>query len=169
MAYTDAQRKQHIREIQGYLHGISYYNEKIPRIIPDGIYGPETQIAIRGFQHEYSLPVTGEVNRATWDKIISVYKALVSTPPEKIDVFPTKSYVLQQGERGYISTLVQIMLNNVLENVAGHETITVNGFFDSSTVRTVKLFQSIIQRPQTGTVDLYTWNILVKAFNYLAR
>jgi peptidoglycan hydrolase-like protein with peptidoglycan-binding domain len=168
MAYTDAQRKAHIKEIQGYLHGISYYNPKIPRIIPDGIFGIETQIAVKAFQQEYSLPVTGEVNRATWDKIISVYKNLVSVPPERIDVFPSKSYVMQQGERGYNITLLQIMLNTVLEDTVNYQPINISGFFDNQTVKAVKSFQAITQRPQTGSVDLFTWNILVKAFNYLA-
>ncbi len=168
MAYTDAQRKAHIKEIQGYLHGISYYNEKIPKIIPDGIYGVETQIAVKAFQSEYNLPVTGEVNRVTWDKIISVYKNLVSTPPERINVFPSKSYIMRQGEKGYTVMLLQVMLNTVLEDTANYEIININGFFDNATTRAVKSFQSITQRPQTGNVDLYTWNILVKAFNYLA-
>lgn len=167
MAYSEAQKKMHIKEIQGYLHGISYYNEKIPKIIPDGIYGKETQIAVKAFQQEYGLPVTGEVNKVTWDKIVEVYKKLVNTPPERINAFPSKSYIIKQGDKGYTVMLLQVMLNAISDNCNSCEKIGVTGFFDNSTVRAVKNFQSLTQRPQTGSVDLFTWNILVKAFNYI--
>ena len=39
MAYSNAQRKQHIYELQTYLHAIALMNSKIPLIIPDGTYG----------------------------------------------------------------------------------------------------------------------------------
>ena len=50
MAYTDEQKLRHISELQRYLYSISHYNKKIPRILPDGIYGPETTQAVRTFQ-----------------------------------------------------------------------------------------------------------------------
>ena len=41
MAYTELQKQQHIRELQGYLHGISHI-QQLPHVIPDGIYGEKT-------------------------------------------------------------------------------------------------------------------------------
>ena len=52
MAYTDDQKTRHISELQRYLYSISHYNENIPRVMPDGIYGLETQEAVRAFQKE---------------------------------------------------------------------------------------------------------------------
>ena len=37
--FSDEQLRQHIRELQQFLFGISHYNVRIPVIIPDGIYG----------------------------------------------------------------------------------------------------------------------------------
>ena len=56
MPYTPKQKKKHVREIQCYLQGISYYNDKIPLIIPDGYFGKETSTAVRAFQREYKIP-----------------------------------------------------------------------------------------------------------------
>ena len=56
MAYTNAQKKQHIYELQTYLYAISLFNDKIPQVIPDGVYDSETSIAVRAFQREYGLP-----------------------------------------------------------------------------------------------------------------
>lgn len=167
MAYNQAQRKAHIREIQGYLYGISYYNEKIPRIIPDGIFGKESQIAVKAFQQEYSLPITGEVNKPTWEKIIYIYKKLVRSEPETISVFPSKSYIMKQGDKGYPVMVLQVMLSAVMENCSSCEKINATGFFDASTVRAVKSFQSMTQKSETGNVDIAMWNILARTFNYM--
>ena len=63
--FSDEQLRQHIRELQQFLFGISHYNVRIPVIIPDGIYGAETAGAIKIFQQEYGLMPTGEVDRNT--------------------------------------------------------------------------------------------------------
>ena len=41
MAYTDEQKRQHILELQAYLHGISHQSQ-LPHLIPDGVYGENT-------------------------------------------------------------------------------------------------------------------------------
>jgi peptidoglycan hydrolase-like protein with peptidoglycan-binding domain len=168
MQYNKNNYKYHVMEIQKYLSGISYYNNKIPKIIPDGIYGKETQIAVKAFQQEYNLPITGEINRITWEKIVEIYKGFTSTP-ESIVVFPSNTYTIKQGDKGYEIMFIQIMLNAVMENGNNYEKIPVNGFYDIATVRAVKEFQKLSQMTQTGSVNIATWNIMVKSFNYIMR
>lgn len=160
--------KYHVMEIQHYLSAISYYNIKIPKIIPDGIYGKETQIAVKAFQQEYSIPITGEVNRITWEKIVEIYKDFVSNP-ESIIAFPSNTYTAKQGNKGYEVMFIQIMVNAVLESSDNYEKISVTGFYDIPTVKAVKNFQKFAQLAQTGSVNVVTWNILVKSFNYIMR
>lgn len=47
MAYTQKHLRNHVMELQKYLHGISYYNPQIPRIVPDGIYDRETETTVK--------------------------------------------------------------------------------------------------------------------------
>lgn len=158
-----------ISEIQGYLNGISYYNPKIPRIIPDGIYGRESEITVRAFQQEYGLPVNGQINKVTWNKIVEVYKNLVTPEPERIYVFQSKNSVLRQGDKGYDVTLLQIMLNLILEHSSYNlPKINTSGFFDNATVKAVKEFQRIIMAAQTGYVNVKTWNMITRVFNYMS-
>ncbi|MGN0605760.1 MAG: peptidoglycan-binding protein [Oscillospiraceae bacterium] len=158
-----------ISEIQGYLNGISYYNSKIPRIIPDGIYGRESEITVRAFQQEYGLPVTGQINKVTWNKIVDIYKRLVTPEPERILVFESKNSVMRQGDKGYDVTLLQIMLNLILEHSDNNmQKINTSGFFDNATVKAVKAFQNLALAEQTGYVDVKTWNLIVKVFNYMS-
>ena len=89
MAYTQKHLKNHVMELQKYLHGISYYNPQIPRIVPDGIYDRETETAIRAFQREYHLPETGRTDMQTWNKLINVYKHYISGTAQKINIFPS--------------------------------------------------------------------------------
>ena len=46
---------------------------EIPKLTEDGIYGPETEAAVRKFQSIFGLPVTGEIDYKTWYKISEIY------------------------------------------------------------------------------------------------
>ena len=48
----------------------------IPRLNPDGIYGKNTEQAVRKFQSVFGLPVTGVVDYKTWYAISDIYVAV---------------------------------------------------------------------------------------------
>lgn len=63
-----------VRQIQEQLNVISEVYSAIPEIdLVDGIYGEETQEAVREFQSVFGLPQTGVVNYRTWYKIQEIY------------------------------------------------------------------------------------------------
>lgn len=62
-----------VRTIQEQLNTISDAYPRIPKIIVDGIYGPETANAVRIFQEIFNLPVTGVVDIGTWYRISRIY------------------------------------------------------------------------------------------------
>ena len=72
MAYTEQDRRNHIRELQQYLYSLSFLDETLPRVIPDGIYGRQTALAVRAFQQKNGLRPNGETNRATGFSALSV-------------------------------------------------------------------------------------------------
>ena len=49
------------------------------RITDDGIFGPQTEAAVRGFQKRTKLPVTGDVDVRTWLTLFP-NDAIVATP-----------------------------------------------------------------------------------------
>ena len=109
--FSDEQLRQHIRELQQFLFGISHYNVRIPVIIPDGIYGAETAGAIKIFQQEYGLMPTGEVDRYTWDKLADVHREIFINIIRP-DAF-RKNSLLIPGSAGPVVYLVQVMLNTI--------------------------------------------------------
>lgn len=62
-----------VRTIQEQLNRISRNYPAIPKVAADGIYGPETEEAVRTFQRIFKLPQTGVVDYRTWYKISEIY------------------------------------------------------------------------------------------------
>lgn len=62
-----------VRQMQEQLNRIAQVYTSIPRINPDGAFGPATQEAVRRFQSIFGLPQTGVVDYATWYKISEIY------------------------------------------------------------------------------------------------
>lgn len=164
MAYTDQQRRSHIRELQGMLHGISYYNPAIPRIVPDGIYGEATARAVRDFQQYYGLTASGEVNAATWERVAEVFQELTGTTPEPLEAFPEeKQAVVSLGERSFTVLIIQSILHELSQTYDAVPDCPLSGVFDDETLRSVQPFQKLCGLPVTGGVDCRTWNMLAMA------
>jgi peptidoglycan hydrolase-like protein with peptidoglycan-binding domain len=69
-----AEPSKEVYELQHMLRKIAQITGGVPLINTDGIYGEATREAVSVFQQENGLPVTGEVDKATWDRIFAVYK-----------------------------------------------------------------------------------------------
>ena len=67
---------QKVRQVQEQLDAIATVYASIPRVNPDGIYGPATTAAVRKFQSVFGLPQTGVIDFATWYKISHIYVAV---------------------------------------------------------------------------------------------
>lgn len=167
MAYNEVQKRQHIIELQTYLHAISYINTEIPRIVPNGIYSKETIFAVRAFQREYGLSETGSTDPVTWNKIVSVYREYTRTEPVAYNAFPSASYVAHVGEHGQIVYILQAMLNDIGNNYDNAPKITVGGEYNKETSEAVRFFQKKIGLPQSGNVDSGTWNMLVTVCEHI--
>jgi hypothetical protein len=62
--------------IQEQLNAISNNFPAIPKVIDDGIYGPQTQAAVKKFQQVFKMPQSGIVDFATWYRISDIYVAV---------------------------------------------------------------------------------------------
>lgn len=161
MPYSDNQKRQHIIEVQRYLHAIALMNEKIPVVIPNGVYGNETRIAVTAFQREYSLKETGTVDAITWNKIVEVYKGLFHSLPEPYPAFPSEKFVCEKGSYGQLVYIIQALLYGMGQSYDNFPKINVCGHFNDETVSIVTSFQKFCGLPQNGKVDCATWNMLV--------
>ena len=65
-----------VRTIQEQLNAISDNYPAIPKLRVDGIYGANTEGAVRRFQEIFDLPVSGVVDFGTWYQISNIYVAV---------------------------------------------------------------------------------------------
>ena len=93
---------QPIKSLQLMLKTIAYALGTIPIVNPDGIFDATTQQAVRAFQQEYDLPVTGIADETTFNKIVEVYRiaqeliVLAQSPvihyPVSLNISPEQSH-----------------------------------------------------------------------------
>lgn len=103
---------QPIRSLQTMLRTIAHADETLLKIVPDGIYGPNTVQAVREFQRQNALPVTGETDNATWNKLVAVYTVQSPSvlPAAPVTVRWTPNRTLAAGSRNSHLFLIQSML-----------------------------------------------------------
>lgn len=167
MAYTQQDRRAHILELQQYLYALACCDETMPRVIPDGIYGRETALAVRAFQQKNGLRPNGETNRVTWDAIVEAYRSLTQCPAAKLTVFQKEREVLGEGETGFPVLVVQSILKTLRLRYDNAADLQVNGIYDAATKKAVQVFQRHTGRKQTGMVDCATWNLLAAAVEHV--
>lgn len=66
--------EQPVRSLQTMLRVIAEDDPQLPTVVPDGIYGPSTMIAVTAFQRREGIPVTGITDENTWVKIVAAYE-----------------------------------------------------------------------------------------------
>ena len=69
-------RGEDVRKIQDQLNAISNNYPAIQKIRVDGIFGPQTNAAVRKFQEVFKMPISGIVDFPTWYRISNIYVAV---------------------------------------------------------------------------------------------
>ncbi len=160
-----------VASMQMKLNRISTNYPSIPKIDPaDGIFGVETENAVKQFQKIFGLTVDGIVGKATWYKIQFIYNAVKKLnelnseglkPEDFNQQFPG---VLSLGSTGTGVSVIQYYLAALSYFNAEIPEIAVTGTFDEATQSAVSAFQSLYGLPVTGIVNDATWNLLFDAY-----
>ena len=162
-----------VENLQRYLRRLSFDDPRIPRVPVDGIFDTVTEDAVRVFQDIYGLPVTGRADLDTFRRLYAEYqRALARTDrTPTLHLFPTtpKNYVLQLGEESVTVSFLQVLLRELSVLYDTLEWGEVTGIFDEITERNVRRIQRAALLPETGQVDLLTWNRILRDFNFYAN
>ncbi len=94
----------YIRELQQYLRTIQQDRTGSSLLPIDGIFGSRTTAAVREFQQEAGLPVTGVVDRVAWDAIYLAYLEVLlkNATPTPIQGYQNPEVALGPGDRGEV-------------------------------------------------------------------
>ena len=161
-----------VRTIQVQLNRISRNYPAIPKIpLVDGIFGAQTEAAVRKFQEIANLAVDGIVGRETWYALVRYYVAVTSLAELRGQGqrFYTISWAIsnpiEQGDRGVKVEHLQYMLSVLSAYIPEIPPVTIDGIFGSATRSAVIAAQRRFGLPETGIVNFDTWDEIYDQFS----
>lgn len=160
-----------VKIIQTELNRISDNYPAIPKIrVENGLFGLDTENAVRAFQEIFGLPRSGTVDKATWYRIRRYYngvKRLAELSAEGVtqeEASLPYTFELSAGMQGLYVRALQYYLDTIAYANPQLDMVQVTGIFDEPTVRAVEQFQEYYGLPVTGIADNTLWNILNREY-----
>ena len=160
-----------VRILQVQLNRISQNYPAIPKIAnANGIFGVDTEAAVRKFQEVFNLNQTGEVDKSTWYRIKQYYngvKSLADLVSEGVTIAEATvpfANEVSEGMSGVPVTTVQYYLSIIAYFNNTLEPVPRSGTFGPETVQAVERFQEFYGLPVTGVVDTATWNTITRIY-----
>lgn len=153
-------------QAQVMLNRIGQNYPSIPRVATDGIFGQQTEAAVRRFQEIFNLTVDGIIGKATWYQLVRLYVGVTNLAEleSQGQTFYAINWQapnnLQSGSRGQKVSQLQYMLNVMAEYVPSIPSVAVDGIFGPRTQEAVIAFQRFAGLPEDGLVGPQTWNAL---------
>lgn len=158
--------------VQTALNRVSQNYPAIPKISPvDGIFGPQTEAAVRRFQQIFGLAEDGIVGKATWYELVRLYVGvnalteLRSQGQQFYNISFNYGGALQQGSTGQYVRQLQYMLQVLSNFISTIPYVQVDGIFGPATRSAVIAAQRYFGLPQTGRVDDRTWLQIESQYN----
>lgn len=165
-----------VRQLQIRLNRISDNYPSIPKIpYPNGIFGFETEEAVKAFQRIFNLTDDGIVGNATWYAIQRIYaavKRLNSLNSEGLrynEVDRQFPETLSLGDRNTGVALLQYYLDYLSAYYDAIPPLDSDGVFGESTRNAVYAAQAVFGLPVDGVVGEQTWNAIVDAYYGIVR
>lgn len=152
-----------VRVIQYYLAVIAVYNNAVPSVNIDGIYGSATESAVRSFQRFAGLSETGIVDERTWDALSDTYLGILeSYPPQFLadEYAPYPGTPLTLGSTGEAVRVIQDRLRFISEIYENIPKIEVTGTFDEQTQRAADAFAEDVGVAPKGFVGPVLWKLI---------
>lgn len=160
-----------VRTKQVQLNRISRNYPSIPKIAPvDGVFGQETDDAVREFQRIFKLTADGIIGKATWYRIAYLYNSVKrlseldsegTSLDEVAQQFPS---LLSPGDTGDEVRMIQYYLQVVAAYYDTVPPLTTTGVYDDATYQAVMAFQRTFGLTPDGIMGQQTWNELYKAY-----
>lgn len=139
----------------------------IPRISAvDGIFGPQTETAVRAFQQIFGLSVDGIIGKATWYRLVRLYVGVNSLAEleSQGQTFYAVQWQdpgqLQSGARGQSVRQLQFMLRVLSQYISDIPPLQEDGIFGPATRNAVIAFQRFAGLQADGIVGPATWSAL---------
>lgn len=163
--------------LQVMLNRIRQNYPAIPKItVTDGIFGQETENAVREFQSIFNLNPDGVVGRSTWNRLVLLYvgvtdlSELISEGQTYFRVnYGPPSTTIREGSTGRAVTGLQYFLAIIAQFRYNIPAPVIDGVFGPSTRESVIAFQQQTGLTPDGVVGPATWNRLYSEYLGILR
>ena len=157
---------QPVRSLQYMLRRLSREFEFLPELAVDGIFGEKTLEAVMLFQRELFPPVTGVVDRKTWNAIRERWLAAEErlADPRALRAFPGEGSRVELGSEREFMILPQTMfqvLSRYLNGIAPDEADGLHGRLSADNVRWLQRAAGL---EETGVMDWKAWELLSRLY-----
>ena len=159
-----------VRELQYLLAFVSVFNDRIPSPAIDGIFGSETENAVRAFQQYYGLDVTGTVDFNTWSELYNVYRGIVTNLPAGYFSDTTEPYSgtpMRLGSEGEDVMRLQEYLSYISNTYTEIPKVVPDGIFGPATQAAVLTYQNLFGLEPTGIVAATVYNSIADTYRVL--
>ncbi len=163
-------RGQNVRVMQFFLSYVAAFNDFIPTVAIDGIFGEKTRDAVIAFQKNYNLEPTGIVDEQTWNRLYLGYRAIESQIPIDIAYPITMVYPgspLKQGMSGEAVRAIQEYLTFIALYFRAIPAVTPTGYFGPNTTNAVRRFQNEFGLKIDGIIGEETWDEITEVYTDL--
>ena len=157
---------QPIRSLQYMLNRLSLRYDFLPALVPDGVFGERTLEAVMLFQRELLRPVTGVVDRRTWDEISRAWSRLEreQAGPRALRAFPGEGRQVAPGQEREFMALPQLMFRLLSYYLEGVSPDLPDGRHGTASEQNVRWLQERAGLPVTGVMDQATWDALARLY-----
>lgn len=166
MVYQNDDRRAAVMHIQQLLRTIEIARKEQVTVPIDGIYGSDTARAVSKFQKENGLPVTGSVDKGTYDLLYAkaIEADLAESDPLPIYLFE-RGRTVQLGEKSDFVLLLRGLLNALTVAYDSFAPLSLINEFNTEMENAVKAFQMQNSLRPTGVIDTATWNAIVRNYD----
>lgn len=165
----DAGNDVQLKQIQ--LNRISTNYPSIPKISPaDGIFGVETEDAVRAFQRIFDLTEDGVIGNATWNRLSYIFNAVkrlseLDSEGIRLEDLPQAfDRELSLGDTGTDVLNIQYFLNVIAAFYDNIPRIVINGVYDEATDAAVRAYQTAFGLTVDGVVGRKTWQSIYDTY-----
>lgn len=166
MQSTIPQNNQPIFSAQTFLRRLSQNDSRIPPVVPDGIYGEQTQNAVMEFQKTKNIVPTGILDNETWDELVKEFEIL-SEEVRLLNPFGINylRYInIKPGENSKALYVIQAMIKVISLSIDNINSVEITGQNSDELVEIIKQLQRLSDMPETGIIDIPTYNMIVNLY-----
>lgn len=150
-----------VSNLQYFLNYLSAFYDSIPSLPIDGIFGQNTEDAVRAAQSTFGLSPDGVVGEITWNAIYNAYRGIINELPVKFTegiTLPYPGYLLRIGAESEVVRVMQEYLSYISEFISQVPSVNPTGYFGNQTQQAVIAVQNLTGLVPNGVVGAITWN-----------